>query len=183
MAFVSGFSLGSRPGTARLSKHMRERPVRSGRCAVSMATPKFQPGKMPKEKVKLDPEEVFVDVAPTPFEILIPFISLPTIIGIIPFIAAVARQLWVRYKITSRRISVSSGFQGQNTVEIVYADVDRVRYVRRLLGESGDMVLELRDGAKLEMRAVPKFQKVYDYIMSKVDADTRERSGFGQGKE
>lgn len=76
-------------------------------CARS----KFQPGKMPKEKVKLDPEEVFVDVAPTPFELLIPFLSLPTIIGIIPFIAAAARQLWVRYKITSRRISVSSGFQ------------------------------------------------------------------------
>mmetsp|Transcript_21292 Transcript_21292/g.87044 ORF Transcript_21292/g.87044 Transcript_21292/m.87044 type:complete len:95 (+) Transcript_21292:342-626(+) len=73
--------------------------------------------------------------------------------------------------------------QGQNTVEIVYADVDRVRYVRRLLGESGDMVLELRDGAKLEMRAVPRFQEIYDYIMSKVDADTRERSGFGQGNE
>lgn len=52
-----------------------------------------------------------MDVRPSATEILIPFISILTVVGIIPFIAAAARQLWVRYKITSRRISIQGGFQ------------------------------------------------------------------------
>ena len=66
-----------------------------------------------KEKAVLAPEEVFFEGPPSWTEMVIPGISILTVIGIVPFIATATRQAWVKYKITSRRISVTSGFNGQ----------------------------------------------------------------------
>jgi hypothetical protein len=68
-----------------------------------------------KEKAILAPEEVFFEGPPSWTEMVIPGISILTVIGIVPFIATATRQAWVKYKITSRRISVTSGFNGQVT--------------------------------------------------------------------
>ena len=38
------------------------------------------------------------------------------------------------------------------------------------------MVIELRDGAKLEMRSVPNFPAVYRYILDKVDPEVKAAS-------
>jgi hypothetical protein len=61
----------------------------------------------------LAPEEVFFEGPPSWTEMVIPGISILTVIGIVPFIATATRQAWVKYKITGRRISVTSGFNGQ----------------------------------------------------------------------
>lgn len=127
-------------------------------------------------KVKLDPEEVFLEVSPGWTEMIIPTVSILTVIGIIPFIGAVARQAWVRYKLTNRRVSISSGFQGKDQTEIIYRDISKVKFVRRLAG-TGDMVLWLKDGAKIELRTVPELEKIFEYIMTKVDEDVRSESG------
>merc|ERR1719271_615548 len=50
--------------------------------------------------------------------------------------------------------------------EVIYSDIVDLKYVYRGSKEVGDMVIELRDGAKLEMRHVPKFQDIYKYIYS-----------------
>jgi hypothetical protein len=34
----------------------------------------------------------------------------------------------------------------------------------------------LRDGAKLEMRSLPNFREVYDYIRDRLDDDAKERT-------
>ena len=39
--------------------------------------------------------------------------------------------------------------------EIIYPDIVEIRTVNRLFGD-GDMVVFLRDGAKFEMRNIPK---------------------------
>lgn len=138
---------------------------------------KFRPGKgVPAQKTKLEAETVFLETGPSKYELIVPTISILTVIGIIPFVAAVARTAWVRYKITSRRISISSGFQGKDQTEIIYRDIEKIKYVRRL-GGAADCVLSLKDGAKLEIRAVPEFDKVYEYILTKIDEDAREASG------
>ena len=80
------------------------------------------------------------------------------------FDAAAARQAWVKYKITSRRISVQSGVGGQDFTEIVYSDIAGMKFVYRGSKDVGDLVISLRDGAKLEMRFVPQFQEIYRYI-------------------
>lgn len=87
-----------------------------------------------------------------------------------------ARAAWVRYKFTSRRISISSGFQGKDQTEIIYRDIELVKYIRRL-GGAADCVFTLRDGAKLEVRSIPDFDTVFEYIMERVDEKTRELSG------
>lgn len=52
--------------------------------------------------------------------------------------------------------------------EIVYPDVVEIRTVKRLFGD-GDMVFFLRDGAKFEMRNVPKFDETIEFILGNVD--------------
>ena len=95
-------------------------------------------------------------------------------VGIIPAAAAWARQAWVRYKITSRRIRVQSGLGGKDMVEIVYPDIVELRTIKRLFGD-GDMVAFLRDGAKLEVRNVPNFDAAIEFILKQVDPDVAKQ--------
>lgn len=133
------------------------------------------------QKVKLEPEEVFFEGRTSWTELVVPTLAILTVVGIIPFVAAVARYAWVRYKVTSRRICVDSGFQGKDHVEIVYRDIANIRYVRRAAGTSADMVLELKDGAKLELRAIPNFDDIFAYVQSNLDEDAQAASGPASG--
>merc|ERR1711871_1568732 len=129
-----------------------------------------------KSKSILAPEETFFEGGPSWTELVIPAVSILTVIGIIPFLFTVARQIWVKFKITDRRISVESGIGGKDLTEITYDEIYEVKYVFRSFGTVGDMVIELRDGAKLEMRSVPNFPAVYRSIMSKVDPAVKAAS-------
>ena len=51
-----------------------------------------------------------------------------------------------------------------------------LRFVYRSFGSAGDMVLFLKDGAKVELRHVPDFDNIYTYILSKCDAECNEKS-------
>ena len=119
------------------------------------------------EKAVLEPETLFFEGPPSKSELIVPGLSVLTVIGIVPFAAAAARQAWVKYKITSRRISVQSGVGGQDFTEIVYSDIAGMKFVYRGSKEVGDLVISLRDGAKLEMRFVPQFQEIYRYIFER----------------
>mmetsp|Transcript_30763 Transcript_30763/g.63455 ORF Transcript_30763/g.63455 Transcript_30763/m.63455 type:complete len:247 (+) Transcript_30763:139-879(+) len=123
-----------------------------------------------KTAAKLTPEETFYEGPPAITETIAPTVSILTVIGIIPAAAAWARQAWVRYLITDRRIRVTSGVGGKDMAEIVYPDVTEIRTVKRLFGD-GDMVFFLRDGAKFEMRNVPKFEETMDFILKQVDSE------------
>jgi len=129
-----------------------------------------------KKKMRLEPETVFFEGPPSLSEVVLPAISILTVIGIVPFVAAVARQIWVRYKFTSRRISIQSGIGGSTQTEVIYPEVQEMRFAFRGFGASGDMVLFLKDGAKVELRHVPKFQEVYNFVLSKCDDDCQQKS-------
>jgi len=120
-----------------------------------------------KAAATLEPEEIFYEGPPAITETLIPTVSILTVIGIIPAAASWARQAWVRYKITSRRVRVNSGVNGKDMAEIVYPDITEIRTVKRLLGD-GDVVFFLTDGAKFEMRNVPKFEETMEFILKQV---------------
>ena len=87
-----------------------------------------------------------------------------TIIGIPFAVAALVRALWVRYRITSRRITVNGGWLGRDRTQVVYSQIREVRSVPRGFGSWGDMVLVLDDGSRLEMRAMPRFRELEAYI-------------------
>jgi hypothetical protein len=120
-------------------------------------------------KAALVAEVVYYEGPPAISETIIPTLSILTVVGIIPAAAAWARQAWVRYKITSRRIRVNSGVGGNDMAEIIYPDIVELRTVRRLFGD-GDMVCYLRDGAKFEMRNIPDFDATLEYILEQCDA-------------
>ena len=87
-----------------------------------------------------------------------------TIIGIPFAVGAIVRALWVRYRITSRRITVNGGWLGRDRTQVVYSQIREVRSVPRGFGNWGDMVLVLDDGSRLEMRAMPRFRELEAYI-------------------
>jgi hypothetical protein len=189
MAHAGAFAylaLGLRPVLSPALARVHVCPRRGARTLTAMAErpsggkrrrfdPKNPPP--PPPKFKLEPEEVFFEGPPSWTELIVPTLSILTVVGLIPFAAAVARYAWVRYKITSRRIAVDSGFRGQDHIEIVYRDIASVKYIRRFGGSTADCVLNLNDGAKLELRAVPNFDNVYQYMLSKLEDEAKEASG------
>ncbi|HAN46154.1 MAG TPA: ribonuclease P [Cyanobacteria bacterium UBA8156] len=98
-------------------------------------------------------------------------ITLPITIG------SVVRFFWVRYRITNRRISVTGGWFGRNRSDIIYGEITKAVIVPRGWGAWGDMVLTLRDGSRLELRALPRFRELYDYIEAKLPLAARQASG------
>ena len=98
------------------------------------------------------------------FNILLGFtlIALPFTVG------AVVRALWLRFRITSRRVSVSGGWMGKDRSQVVYSQIREVRCVPRGFGAWGDMVLVLTDGSRLELRSMPRFREVEAYIEERI---------------
>ena len=129
-----------------------------------------------KNKFKLTPEIVFFEGPPAISEVILPALSIITVLGIVPFISSLSRQAWVRYKFTSRRVSIQSGIGGKVQTEIIYPDVEEIRFVYRAFGSAGDMVLFLKDGAKVELRHVPNFNEIYKFVIDKCDPECQAKS-------
>ena len=98
------------------------------------------------------------------FNILLGFtlIALPFTVG------AIVRALWLRFRITSRRVSVSGGWMGKDRSQVVYSQIREVRSVPRGFGAWGDMVLVLTDGSRLELRSMPRFREMEAYIEERI---------------
>lgn len=93
-------------------------------------------------------------------------ICLPLTVG------AIVRAIWLRYRITDRRISVTGGWMGRDRTDIIYTEVFKIVKIPRGVGLWGDIVITLKDKSRLEMRAVPRFREVSDYIAEKAAAKT-----------
>tara|TARA_B100000965_G_scaffold383368_1_gene382527 strand:+ start:2365 stop:2775 length:411 start_codon:yes stop_codon:yes gene_type:complete len=114
-------------------------------------------------------EDTFYDGGPASGDLIINLIAGITLIGLPFTFGALVRALWVRYKITTRRISVSGGWFGRDKTQVVYSQIAEIRAIPRGLGAYGDMVLVLKDGARLEMRSIPNFRETEDYILQKIE--------------
>lgn len=99
------------------------------------------------------------------FNLLLGFtlIALPFTIG------AIVRAIWLRFRITSRRVSVTGGWLGRDKTQVVYSQIREVRSVPRGFGAWGDMVLVLSDGARLELRSMPRFREIEAYITERIN--------------
>lgn len=126
-------------------------------------------------------EEVFYEGGPHRGDLIFNILLGFTVLGLPLTIGAIIRALWLRYRITNRRISVVGGWRGQNRTEVIYSEIAEVSKVPRGLGFWGDMCLLLKDGSRLEMRSVPRFREVADYIQERM-ADRQTQSSAGQQK-
>lgn len=115
-------------------------------------------------------ESVFYEGGPARGDLIFNLIFGLTLIGIPFAVGAVIRALWLRFRITSRRISVNGGWLGRTRTQVVYSQIREVRSVSRGLGFWGDMVLVLSDGAKLELRSVPRYREVEAYVNEQIAA-------------
>ncbi|RDH49354.1 PH domain-containing protein [Fischerella thermalis] len=115
-------------------------------------------------------EEVYFEGGPHIGDLIINILIGLTVVGIPLTVGAIVRALWLRFRITDRRVSVTGGWMGRDRSDVIYSEIVKIVKVPRGIGLWGDMVLTLRDGSRLELRAVPKFREVYDYITERVTA-------------
>lgn len=122
-------------------------------------------------------EEIYYEGGPHIGDLIINLLIGLTIVGLPLTVGAIVRAIWLRYRITDRRISVTGGWMGRDRVDVIYPEVAKVVTVPRGLGAWGDMVLTMKDGTRLELRSVPKFREVYDYINQKLSTRAQKASG------
>jgi nitrogen fixation protein len=85
-------------------------------------------------------------------------------------VGSIVRAIWLRYKITDRRVSVTGGWMGRDRTDLVYSEITDALTIPRGLGFWGDMVLTLQDGSRLELRSLPRYREIYNYINERVIA-------------
>ncbi|MEM9008412.1 MAG: PH domain-containing protein [Cyanobacteria bacterium P01_F01_bin.86] len=127
-------------------------------------------------------EEVYYEGGPHIGDLIINLLLGSMIIFIPLTIAAVVRAIWLRYRITSRRISVVGGWMGRDRSDVIYSEIRKVVTVPRGIGLWGDMVFTLKDGSRLELRAVPRFREIYDLVNDKITVKAKEPVSAGFGK-
>lgn len=117
-------------------------------------------------------EETYFEGGPHIGDLIVNILLGFTVICIPLSVGAIVRALWLRYKFTDRRISVTGGWRGQQRSDVIYNDIVKVVKIPRGIGLWGDMVLTLKNGSRLELRALPRYRELYDYIDEKVKAKT-----------
>ncbi len=114
-------------------------------------------------------EEVTYEGGPARGDLIFNVLLGFTLIALPFTVAAIVRAIWLRFKITNRRVSVSGGWMGKDKTQVVYSQIREVRSVPRGFGAWGDMVLVLSDGARLELRSMPRFREIEAYITERIN--------------
>ena len=60
-------------------------------------------------------------------------------------VGAIVRAIWLRYRITDRRISITGGWMGNDRTDIIYGEIVKIAKIPRGIGLWGDLVVTLRD--------------------------------------
>ncbi len=127
-------------------------------------------------------EEIFYEGGPAKGDLIVNLFAGITLIGLPFMVGAVVRALWLRFKITNRRVSITGGWLGRDKTQVVYNQISEVRSIPRGLGAWGDMVLVLKDGARLEMRSLPSFRETEKFILARINnASSKPSSENVQG--
>ena len=121
-------------------------------------------------------EQIFYKGGPAKGDLIINLLAGFTLIGLPFTFGALVRALWVRFTITNRRISVTGGWFGRDKTQVAYTQISEIRAIPRGLGSYGDMVLVLKDGARLEMRSIPNFRDTEDFILERVNDSSKKAS-------
>jgi hypothetical protein len=119
-------------------------------------------------------EEIYYEGGPHIGDLILNLLIGLTVVGIPLTVGAIVRALWLRFRITDRRISVMGGWQGRDRTDVIYSEVAKIVKVPRGIGLWGDMVITLKNGTRLELRAIPNFRQTYDYINERVTAKNPE---------
>jgi hypothetical protein len=126
-------------------------------------------------------EDVFYEGGPHVGDLIFNILLAFTVICLPLTVGAIVRAIWLRFRITDRRISITGGWQGKDRTDIIYSEIVKVVKVPRGLGFWGDIVVTLKDKSRLEMRAVPRFREISDYITERAaDKTGRPKDAIAQ---
>lgn len=125
-------------------------------------------------------EEIYYEGGPHIGDLILNLLIGLTVLGIPLTVGAIVRALWLRFRITDRRVTVIGGWMGRDRTDVIYSEIVKVVSVPRGIGAWGDMVITLRNGNRLEMRAIPNFREVYDYINERMAAKSSEPSNVSK---
>ncbi|AZB73146.1 PH domain-containing protein [Synechococcus elongatus] len=115
-------------------------------------------------------EEVFYEGGPHKGDLILNLLIGLTLVGLPLAVGAIVRALWLRFRITNRRITVTGGWQGRERSEIIYSEIADLVSIPRGLGFWGDICLILKDRSRLEMRSVPNYRGVVEFIKTQMAA-------------
>ncbi|ABB57646.1 PH domain-containing protein [Synechococcus elongatus] len=113
-------------------------------------------------------EEVFYEGGPHKGDLILNVLIGLTLVGLPLAVGAIVRALWLRFRITNRRITVTGGWQGRERSEIIYSEIADLVSIPRGLGFWGDICLILKDRSRLEMRSVPNYRAVVEFIKTQM---------------
>jgi hypothetical protein len=122
-------------------------------------------------------EDIYFEGGPHIGDLILNVLLGFTVICLPLTVGAVVRALWLRYRITNRRVTITGGWLGRDRSDVVYSEIAKVITVPRGFGIWGDMVLTLKDGSRLELRAVPRFRELYTYIEEQLAPAAKTVSG------
>ncbi|MCG9886189.1 MAG: PH domain-containing protein [Cyanobacteria bacterium] len=122
-------------------------------------------------------EEVYYEGGPHIGDLIVNILLGFTVICLPLTFGAIARALWLRFRLTNRRITVIGGWLGRDRSDVIYSEITKIVTVPRGLGLWGDMVVTLKDGSRLELRAMPNYRQTYEYISERITPVARQASG------
>jgi len=79
-------------------------------------------------------EEVIFEGAPHRGDLILNLILGVTLVWLPLTIGAITRALWVRYRITNRRVTVVGGWLGRNRSDVIYSEIAKVVTIPRGFG-------------------------------------------------
>ena len=109
-------------------------------------------------------EVIYYEGGPAKGDLIINLLAGITVLGLPFTFAAIVRALWLRYRISNKRITIDGGWFGKNKTQVSLSKIEEIRSVPRGFGSYGDMVLILNDGSKVEMKSLPLFREKQNYI-------------------
>eukprot|EP00887_Chlorella_sp_A99_P004046 scaffold11.g4046.t1 len=161
---------------AALKQAKGETPYGAGKKAAAAAIKGAPKGGEPQ--YDYTDETLYFESAPHGGDLAINAALGTTVVWLPLTFAAVGRSLFVKYRLTDRRLSVITTAPWKTEqLDAAYQEVKDVVSVGRGVGLWGDMVVTLRNGDKIEMRAVPQFKELQAYILRRRD----ELTGGGGG--
>jgi uncharacterized membrane protein YdbT with pleckstrin-like domain len=99
-------------------------------------------------------------------------VLLVTVIWFPIWVGSLVRWLFVRYRFTNLRLSVESGWMGRDRTDVTYKEIVEVKDVPASMTGGlfgyGTLLLVLKDGARLELKAVPKFREIAERIRERM---------------
>ena len=121
-------------------------------------------------------EETFYEGGPAKSDLIINLIGGVTILGLPFTFAALVRALWLKFKISNKRITINGGWFGKNKTQVSLSNIDEIRSMPRGFGSYGDIVLILNDGSKVEMKSLPLFRDKQKFIEENIVKNSQTSS-------